>query len=175
MLAMEDSVSIAWARVGRGIASVEKAVTLAAASARTAARFLSGIRDPRRMVPGRIRLASGGLTARTRSADPNSPAASAVTVAPTPRYVESGNPAAVPAPVSTEISYPAWISFLHDSGTSATRSSRGALSFGTAIRIRDSGAAGEFGGLIFTRRGGGQAERDAREPAGSRARGHCTR
>ena len=46
MLAIEDSVSIACARVVRGMASVEKAVTFRAASARTAARFRSGMSEP---------------------------------------------------------------------------------------------------------------------------------
>jgi hypothetical protein len=47
MLAMDDRVSIDWALVVRGIASVEKAVTLRAASARTAARLRSGMSEPR--------------------------------------------------------------------------------------------------------------------------------
>jgi hypothetical protein len=38
ILAIDESVSIAWARVVRGIASVEKAVTPLADSARTASR-----------------------------------------------------------------------------------------------------------------------------------------
>jgi hypothetical protein len=46
MLAMEESVSIDCARVVRGMASVENAVIRRAASARTASRFRSGMREP---------------------------------------------------------------------------------------------------------------------------------
>ena len=45
MFAMDDNVSMACARVVRGIASVENAVILRAASARTVAPFRSGISE----------------------------------------------------------------------------------------------------------------------------------
>ena len=47
MFAIEDRVSMDWARVVRGMASVEKAVTPRAARARTTGRFRSGISEPR--------------------------------------------------------------------------------------------------------------------------------
>jgi hypothetical protein len=46
MLAIEESVSMACARVVRGMASVEKAVIRRVTSSRTASRFRNGIRDP---------------------------------------------------------------------------------------------------------------------------------
>src|SRR3989441_2887287 len=54
MLAIEESVSMDCARVVRGTASVENAVIRRAARVRTTSGFRSGIRDPRRIVPGRI-------------------------------------------------------------------------------------------------------------------------
>src|SRR5688500_8496091 len=78
---------------------------------------------------------TGGPTLSTRSADPSSPEPPDPTGRPASRYAASGNPAGRPAPAPPATSYPAWISFLADSGTSATRRSPGAVSLGTPMRI----------------------------------------
>jgi len=93
MLAIEESVSIGWARVVRGMASVEKALMRRCARARTASRFRSGMRDPTRNVPGRIQWISsrpaaptaGAFTLSTMSAEPSIAAGSGSTVAPASR------------------------------------------------------------------------------------------
>jgi hypothetical protein len=47
MLAIDERVSIDWARVVRGMASVENAVIRRWASARTVSRLRSGMSEPR--------------------------------------------------------------------------------------------------------------------------------
>ena len=58
------------------------------------------------------------------------------TVAPTAVYAESGNADPSPAPDSTSTSTPALTSLLMTSGTTATRRSRGAVSFAMATFIQ---------------------------------------
>ncbi len=66
--------------------------------------------------------------------------------APALAYSSSGNPALAPASRSTRSSNPFSRSFEIVSGTSATRRSPGAVSFGTATRMRSKlyGAAGRI-------------------------------
>src|SRR3954470_7997258 len=80
-------------------------------------------------------LVLGAFTLSTRSAEPRTEEPAGSTDAPASPYPASGKPAESPAPDSTEMVYPAWMSFLQDSGTSATRRSPGQVSFGTPIRM----------------------------------------
>jgi len=76
---------MACARVTRGMASVEKAVTLRSTSFRTRSRFREGVKAARSIAPGRIRSASsgvGGLTFSTKSASESDALRSVATAAP---------------------------------------------------------------------------------------------
>src|SRR4051794_10891333 len=114
----------------RGIASIAKAVTPALLSCSIVSGCVRGARNPTR-TPSRRSLptssAEGGLTLTTTSADHTSPDS----VAPASSKCASGIRAPSPAPGSTRTSRPLPTSRLITSGTSATRRSPGAVSFGT--------------------------------------------
>ena len=133
----EESASIDWAREIRGIASIANAVALASASALVVAGLVSGARKPTRIEPvpsERTCSGSGGAIVTTTSALQTSPA-SAVTFAPASAKASSSSSASTPAPLCTSTSRPLALSLPTTSGTSATRCSPAAVSFGTPIRI----------------------------------------
>ena len=75
-MACEESASIDWARVMRGIASIAKLVTPASASARTVSSAVSGWRKPTSTEPRPSRPISsalGGATFATTSPEKPSP------------------------------------------------------------------------------------------------------
>ena len=75
-MACEDSASIDWARVMRGIASMAKLVTPRSASARTVSVAVSGWRKPISTEPSPSRPISsalGGATLATTSPEKPSP------------------------------------------------------------------------------------------------------
>ena len=75
-MAWEDSASIDWARVMRGIASMAKLVTPRSASARTVSEAVSGWRKPISTESGPRRAISselGGATFATTSPEKPSP------------------------------------------------------------------------------------------------------
>ena len=130
-VACEESASIGCARVMRGIASIESAVTRRRASSRTRAWFVSGCRNAMSTAPSRIRPSSsseGLATLRTRSQEKASPM-----VAPASVYMRSGKLDASPAPRSTMRSFPLFVRRPTVSGTRATRRSPGMVSRTTPI------------------------------------------
>src|SRR5713226_4997086 len=106
--------SMGWARVMRGMSSMENAVILRAARALIAAALV------------------GGWTLRRMSALLKT---SSSRRAPFSSYSASKNPADSPAPVWTITSKRAFVSFGTSSATSATRCSPGTVSFGTLTII----------------------------------------
>src|SRR6266542_934155 len=135
MLLWDESESIGWARVTRGIASMLKLVVRFATSARTRSGFVSGCNVPMSAAPSRSSPISSGVgfwTFSTTSA-PSAAARSVATVAPAARYASSSCDAPAPAPDSTMTSDPAFTSFATASGTSATRRSPAVVSRGTPI------------------------------------------
>src|SRR6478609_9484563 len=118
----------------RGIASIANAVTPARASALSVSGWVRGARKPTSTPPRRRRPISsseGGATMTTTSAAHGSPI-----VAPASLYSASGISARSPAPDSTTTSTPLDFRRLTTSGTSATRRSPGAVSFGTPTFMR---------------------------------------
>ena len=85
-------------------------------------------------VPGASSATSSavGLPTRTTASAPARSSLRATTSAPAASYSASGKPACAPAPCSTPIAKPAPTSRPTESGTSATRRSPAAVSFGTA-------------------------------------------
>ncbi len=123
-----------WARVIRGIDSSAKPVTPRRASRSMPSGSVSGWRKAIRIEPSGSRSTSsaeGFCTFTTPSASAKS-SPSPTICAPASRYSASEKAAASPAPCSTATSNPPAASFLTISGTSATRRSPGAISFGTA-------------------------------------------
>ena len=93
MVAIDDSASMLWARVMRGMSSIENALAPRSATARAAAGSPSGSENPTRACPGRSRAASarpaapaapGLRTWRTTSASAKSCACDAAIRAPFP-------------------------------------------------------------------------------------------
>jgi hypothetical protein len=132
----------------RGIASIAKLVTPVWASALLDSAAVQGARWPMKIwfeLSLAISALEGAATRRTTSA-PHVTSPS-TTSAPASAYWESGWPAASPAPRSTSTSTCSFFfSDLTTSGTSATRRSPAAVSFGTPIftrrgRLREVSAA----------------------------------
>src|SRR4051794_23353721 len=122
------------ARVIRGIASIAKLVTPTSASDLASSGLVSGSRKPIRTWPRFRRPTSsavGGVTLRTTSAAQMS----SPTFAPASVYSSSPCDAPSPASGSTTTSISLAVSALTTSGTSATRRSPSAVSFGTPIFI----------------------------------------
>ena len=121
----------------RGIASIASAVAPESASARVDAGLVSGAKNPTRIdepPSAEIWSGSGGVIVTTTSLAHTSPASS-VSCAPARSNASPGSSAASPAPRCTSTSTPFAFSLPTTSGTSATRCSPAALSFGTPIRI----------------------------------------
>src|SRR5688572_18611396 len=134
---MDDSTSMLWARVIRGISSSANAVTPRDAISRTVCGVPSGSAMAIRTWPDRIDANSPARTCSTMSAAKTSARLSAI-CAPLSWYALSGNPARSPAPRSIVTSRPAFFSGAIDAGTSATRCSAGNCSVRTPIRITNS-------------------------------------
>ena len=99
--------------------------------------LVSGARNPIRIEPEpspRICCGSGGAIVTTTS-EPHTSEASGVIRAPASTKAASGSRASAPAPSCTTTSRPLAFSLLTTSGTSATRCSPAAVSFGTPIRM----------------------------------------
>src|SRR5260370_34930771 len=142
---MEESASIDWARVMRGINSTANAVSCCATTGSKAAGSSRGLRKPTITAPAFSLLKSSG-SGRFTQARTSAPASSdrrSVTLAPAALYSSSRKPAFLPAPASTATSTPLAASFLTDSGTNATRASPGCCSTGTAIRIGQLSSPGQ--------------------------------
>ena len=125
---------------------------------------VSGWRKPIRTAPLRSRAASSAVGFCTLTTTSASQAVSA-SVAPASSYAASSNDAALPAPRSTTTSCPASTSLATTSGTSATRRSPGAVSFGTPILTRrnsmQSGGARRASGMRRARACGPAHDLDA--------------
>ncbi len=150
-VACELSVSMLWARVMRGMASMLMALTPAFASFCASSGLASVPSVPMRTEPSRSisTSSSDGLpTRRTTSAWEYRLAASGTSVAPASRYASSVFEEASPAPAWTRTSMPSPTSWPAIWGVSATRVSPSAVSRGTAIFIR----AVLFGGMQANRR-----------------------
>ena len=133
-VACEDSASIGCARVIRGIDSSANPVTPRRVRRSMPSGSVSGWRNAIRIEPSASRSTSsadGFCTFTTPSASAKS-SSRLTTPAPASRYSESEKLAASPAPCSTATSNPPAASFSTISGTSATRRSPTAVSFGTA-------------------------------------------
>src|SRR5712691_10327210 len=134
-VACEESASIGWARVMRGIDSIAKATTPREASRSIPSRSVSGWRKAIRTCPSCKRPASGslGFCILTTASAPQAPSP---TCAPASTKAESSYVAASPAPGSTRISKPLCTRRSTTSGTRATLRSPGAVSLGTPTFIR---------------------------------------
>ena len=138
MLAMEDSASIAWARVMRGTSSMAKKDTPASASSTVSRSDVSGSPKPIRICFGRIRRISDipwvGLApgARAWTIIPADSKTSAREPSRTPRrvYSSSVNPASSPAEYSRITLSLALMSLSQALGVSATRRSPANVSHG---------------------------------------------
>jgi hypothetical protein len=133
MLLWLESASIDCAREMRGIASIAKAVALAADSARVVCGLVSGARKPIRIEPEPSMPTSASLGGEifTTTSERHTSPASALIRAPACSKVESGSSAPSPAPLCTSTSRPLAFSLATTSGTSATRCSPSAVSLGT--------------------------------------------
>ena len=140
MVAIDDSASMLWARVMRGMSSIENALAPRSATACAADGSASGSEKPMRACPGRSSsmsarpaspAAPGLRTCSTTSASAKSRACDSAIRAPFSVYALSGNPASAPASVSTRTSSDAFASDGSTPGTSATRRSPGNGSRGT--------------------------------------------
>src|SRR5579875_258522 len=171
MFAWLESASIACARLIRGTASSAKLITPARASAATPSPLVSGWRNPISTAPLRRQAISswlGGATLSTTS-QPRASAALATRRAPACSNCSSPISAPAPAPRSTSTSCESPASLRTTSGTSATRRSPGAVSFGTPIFIgRRSLAVGES-----ARAGAGEAQSKRPRPPAERTLGRA--
>ena len=136
-VAIDDRASMLWARVIRGISSIEKLVTPRSAISRAASAADRGSERPMMVCPDRIRsrserpasgLAPSDLTCRITSADPKTSDRRVAIRAPFASYAVSRNPASRPAPASTRTSKPCLVRLGTESGTIATRRSLGNVS-----------------------------------------------
>src|SRR5581483_5104682 len=137
-VAIEESASIACARVLRGINSTANVVSFSPMAGSSAVGSSSGRRNPSTTDPGRIAAMYEGLgrcTHTSTSAAGSNCVRSVVTFAPAASYSRSLIPAASPAAASIHTSFLAAASFFTDSGTRATRASPGRVSRKTATRI----------------------------------------
>ena len=138
MLLCEESASIDWAREILGIDSIANAVALTAASARVVWGLVRGAKKPIKIEPcpsSPISASLGGEIFTTTSERHSSPV-SAVNRAPASSKALSGKRASAPAPFSTRTSMPLAFNLATTSGTSATRCSPTAVSFGTPTRMK---------------------------------------
>ena len=134
---MDESASILWARVIRGINSMARKLTPRSASERAASRAVSGSPNPMSACPLRSSARSAapvsGLaprerTSTTTSADWNTSARLLAMRTPFSTYSESGNPARRPAPASIRNWVPVLLRTPIAPGTMATRRSPGDIS-----------------------------------------------
>src|SRR5256885_3088603 len=127
----------------RGTSSSASAVMLRAASRARRGTLREGASSARSAAPlGSLSTSAGvgGCTRQTSAASAKSAEAS-TKEAPADSYAESGKPARVPAPAWMRTSWPALTSRPALSGVRATRSSPGADSSGTAIRMAGKSSA----------------------------------
>ena len=126
-----------WARVMRGISSMERKVTPRSARARAASAAVSGSPKPMTVWPWRSSarsaapvsgFAPGLRTCKITSAVRNTSSRLAARRTPFSTYSESGKPACAPAPGSMSSSTPVLFKTEMALGTIATRRSPGAAS-----------------------------------------------